>query len=253
MPDSKVIRFARYDGADTALPRWPDIPAAGLESGLPVQGGITYFEKPKIGLSAGVWECTAFTGKMEPYPVHEFMLLLEGEVTIAEAGGMMTTVRAGESFIVPRGLTCQWKQPGYVKKYFVIFEEPASAPVAKNTPGVIKLDHRLIPTETSPAPAAETLFGPVPQQRSRDSYTDPSGQLMIGIWDTSYYHRKIVPFPRYELMHILEGSVSMTHDDGSVQAFAAGDTLFVPFGTMADFKVGGDYLRKIYVIFAPHG
>jgi uncharacterized cupin superfamily protein len=145
MSDPKVIRFDPHAGG--ALPRWPDIPAASIESGSPVQGGKTCFERPEIGLSAGVWECTAFTGKMEPYPVDEFMLLLEGEITILEADGKSTTIKAGESFILPRGLTCQWQQDGYVKKYFVIYEAPAGTPIGKTGLSVIKPDHRLVPDQ----------------------------------------------------------------------------------------------------------
>ncbi len=133
----------------------------------------------------------------------------------------------------------------------MIYQAPAAAPIAASGLTVIKLDHGLVPKESSPAPAPETLIGPVPSQRSHTYYTDPSGQLTIGIWDTSYYHRKTVPFPRYELMHFLDGAVSMTHEDGSTEAFNAGDSVFVPLGTMADFKVDGEYLRKIYVIFMP--
>jgi uncharacterized cupin superfamily protein len=93
----------------------------------------------------------------------------------------------------------------------------------------------------------------VPKQRSHTCYTDPSGQFTVGIWDTSYYHRKIVPFPRYELMYFLDGVVSMTGDDGGTETFTAGDSVFVPLGAKADFKVDGDYLRKVYVIFMPRG
>lgn len=250
MSHPKVIRFDRQAGA--ALPAWPDIPAAQLESGTPRQSGITYFERPEIGLSAGIWECTAFIGKMEPYPVDEFMLVLEGEVTIAEPGGKQTTIRAGESFVLPRGLKCQWRQTGKMRKFFVIYEAPAGAPTAPAAgPQVIKPDHRLVPQESSPSPAAETLIGPVPSQRSHSYYTDPSGQFTVGIWDTSYYHRKVVPFPRYELMCFLDGAVSMTDAAGSSETFNAGDSVFVPLGAPADFKVIGAYLRKIYVIFMP--
>jgi uncharacterized cupin superfamily protein len=249
MSELKVIRFEPRSGA--ALPRWPDMPRESLESGAPVQSGLAYFEDAAIGLSAGLWECSAFTARLEPYPVHEFMLLLEGEVTIAEAGGRVTTVKAGESFVIPRGLHCQWIQKGRVRKYYVIYEPKDEPAVDVAALRVVKPEHVRAPAESSPPPSAEVLIGPVPKQHGQDCYVDPSGQFQIGTWDTSYYHRKVVPFPRYELMHFLEGSVSITHRDGGTQTFEAGDTLFIPKGTEADFKIGGDYLRKIYAIFAP--
>ncbi|HEY4162566.1 MAG TPA: cupin domain-containing protein [Dongiaceae bacterium] len=251
MSELKVIRFEPQLPAGRAFPCWPDMPADSLESGSPVQSGHVYFEDAGIGLSAGVWECTAFTSRLEPYPVHEFMLLLEGEVTIVEAGGRETTVKAGESFVIPRGLPCRWVQKSKVKKYYVIYEPKDEAANASSASQVIKPDHHRAPKEPSPPPPSEVLNGPVPEQHGQDCYVDPSGRFQIGTWDTSYYHRKVVPFPRYELMHFLEGGVSTTDAAGNTQSFKAGDTLFIPMGARADFKVAGDYLRKIYVIFAP--
>lgn len=246
----KVIRFESHNPSGGDLPRRPDMARENVESGTPVQSGIVYYENPEIGLRAGVWECTAFTSRLGPYPVHEFMLLLEGEVTVEETGGRTTTVKAGESFVIPRGLHCRWIQKGRVKKYYVIYDP--KTPLSDATAGkIVKLDHHQAPNQTSPSPSPEVLIGPVPRQHGQDFYTDPSGQLQIGTWDTTYYHRKVVPFPRYELMHFLEGAVSITHRDGGTQSFKAGDTMFVPFGAEADFKIGGDYLRKIYVIFQP--
>jgi uncharacterized cupin superfamily protein len=247
MSELKVIRFEPAGGNFT---RWPDMPAESLESGTPVQSGHVYFEDRGIGLSAGVWECTAFTSRPEPYPVHEFMLLLEGEVTIQEPGGRETTIKAGESFVIPRGLPCRWVQKGRVKTCYVIYEPKQEAAVT-GTLRVVKPDQRNAPAAPSPSPAPEVLIGPVPKQHGQDCYVDPSGRFQIGTWDTTYYHRKAVPFPRYELMHFLEGAVSITDDAGNAQTFRAGDTLFIPMGARADFKVDGGYLRKVYAIFAP--
>ena len=73
---------------------------------------------------------------------------------------------------------------------------------------------------------------------------------MSGVWDTTGYHRKLIDFPRHELMHILEGEVTFEDDQGRSQTFKAGDTFFVPLGTPNSWK-SGDYLRKIFVIFQP--
>ena len=72
----------------------------------------------------------------------------------------------------------------------------------------------------------------------------------MGLWDTTGYHRKLIDFPRHELMHLLEGSVTFTDDKGGSQTFKAGDTFFVPLGTPNSWKSEG-YLRKIYCIFQP--
>jgi len=254
MSDAKVIRLV----SDVALAPWPDFPPEALETGsLPSggagQNGHYVFEEPSIGLSAGVWDGTACTAKMEPYPVTEFMLLLEGSVTMTEPDGKRTTMTAGESFIVPKGTICQWHQPGYVRKFFVILDD-AKTPLASGaTRRIIKLDHARVPDELTASPPADLLISGQPQQHNFTYFEDASGQLTIGLWDTTAYHRKNVPFPRYELMHFLEGEVSTTDAAGRKEHFRAGDTLFIPFGTKADFNVTSDYLRKIYVIFSKAG
>ena len=90
--------------------------------GRPVQRGLTLLDEPAQGLSAGLWECTAQTSVWMDQPNHEFMLLLEGEVTIVEASGE-TTFKAGDAFVLPQGLHCRWRQPGSVKKIWVAFED----------------------------------------------------------------------------------------------------------------------------------
>jgi len=72
----------------------------------------------------------------------------------------------------------------------------------------------------------------------------------VGLWDTTGYHRKLIDFPRHELMHLLEGSVTFTDAKGAAQTFTKGDTFFVPLGAPNSWKSEG-YLRKIYCIFLP--
>ncbi len=124
-------RMIRFDPA-APLDVWPTIAPEELESGNPVQRGLTLLDVPAHGFSAGLWDCTAQTSVWMDQPSHEFMLLLEGEVTIVEAS-RETTFRAGDAFVLPQGLRCQWKQPGYVKKIWVTYEDPD--PVAEPRDG----------------------------------------------------------------------------------------------------------------------
>ena len=106
MATGKIIRFEPQGQAGTGLVRWPDIPPATLTAGKPVQRGHVYFEDKASGLSTGVWDCTAMTGKLEPYSVNEFMIVLEGAVTIVDARDRAVTIKAGESFLIPKSLPC---------------------------------------------------------------------------------------------------------------------------------------------------
>jgi uncharacterized cupin superfamily protein len=231
------------------LEPWPDFSEAEIASGSRAQNGRIWFEDKARGLTAGIWEQQANESHWLTYPVNEWMLVLDGEVVIVEED-RQTSIKAGESFIIPKGLRCRWTQPGYVKKFFVIFDD-ASGLMNEGPLHVIKIDPAATLTPSTP-PAAAMLLSPVPTQHTHDVFSDATGQLNIGVWDTTGYHRKLIDFPRHELMHLLEGEVTMDDGAGTVQRFKAGDTFFVPMGTPNSWKSEG-YLRKIFVIFQPRG
>ena len=237
-----------FDPAAKTEP-WPDIPASEMTAGSGVQSGLTWFEDKSRGLSAGLWAAEPFDTPWADYPVNEFMHVLEGEITIVEKHGE-TTVKAGESFIIPKGLHCRWIQPGKVRKFFVIHDDGSGLPNAGPL-HTIKIDPG-VALDPSASPPPEMLLTPVPVQHTYEYFSDATGQLNIGVWDTTGYTRKLIDFPRHELMHLLEGSVTMIDDKGQEQTFKAGDTFFVPMGTPNSWKSEG-YLRKIFVIFQPKG
>ena len=251
MSSTGILRFEPKGPAAGGLTRWPDFAASDVESGTPVQHGHEYLNDAKRGLTAGVWDCTAFTTPLMSYPVNEFMILLEGEVTIAEENGRRTTVRAGESFILPKGLRCRWQQSGYVRKYFVIFDDASGlAPKDPAALAVYRPDPKgeLAPSQS---PGTDVLLSAVPRQAAHVWFEDLTGQWTVGVWSSTPYHRKAIPFPRHELMHILEGSVKLTEGSGVTHRFKAGDTFFVPMGTLCDWK-STENIRKIYCIFQPN-
>ena len=244
-----IIRFAP-GGPTGDLERLDDFPASILESGRPIQHGHAYFDDSKHGFTAGVWDCTPFTTTLRPYPFNEFMLILEGSVTIVEPGRRETTIQSGEAFAIPQGLNCQWKQTVYLRKYYVVFESASESQVVDQTAlGVVRPDPQAKLTTSSPPPT-ELLLSPVPTQHAHEWFADPTGQWAVGVWDTSACRGKPMPFPHHELMHIFQGSVELTDGAAKKHHFAAGDTLFIPRGTVCDWHCSG-YLRKIYCIFRP--
>lgn len=240
------IRFHPEGPGGAGLEDWGPLSPEGLESGEGRQRGRFFFEDERLGLSAGVWDCTPFVGKVRPHANNELMLLLEGSVTIEPEGGAPVTIRAGEAFYLPKGLRVRWRQPERVRKYFVIFDGPEDAPAPIGVPA-LKIDPAMA-LAPSTLPAADTLFGPVPQQQGKPAFVDTTGQLTVGVWETTPYHRRPVPFPRYELMHVLEGGVTVRGADGAGETYGPGDTFFIARGMVGDFEVTQG-LRKIYGIF----
>ncbi len=88
----------------------------------PVQRAHIEFTNDAGNMSVGVWESDAMVSEMQPFPVHEFVQMLEGEVTITAEDGTAQTFRAGDCFFVPKGAVCSWNIKAYVKKYFAVLD-----------------------------------------------------------------------------------------------------------------------------------
>jgi len=99
----------------------PDQPLehAELIRGLPMGLDHAYFARPETGVRAGIWRSTAYTERYESYPTDEFMIVLEGEVTL-EGEGFRDTYRKGDAFFVPKGFKGIWHQPVDLLKFYVI-------------------------------------------------------------------------------------------------------------------------------------
>jgi uncharacterized cupin superfamily protein len=50
-------------------------------------------------------------------------------------------------------------------------------------------------------------------------------------------------------MCLLEGSVAITGPSGRTQTFTAGESFFVPYGALTDFRTDGN-VKKIYASLA---
>lgn len=240
MPKPAIIPLS----SNAKLEQWPDFPETEISSGDRGSRGHFWVDEPKHRLKVGIWEAEANLGRWMHWPVHEFMIVLEGEVVMIE-DDRETVVKAGESFFIPKGRRCIWNQAGYFKKLLMTFDDPAGS----GAKPIFKLDPK-VKLQPSTPPSADILHSPVPTQNAHEYFENESGEFTVGVWDTTGYHRKLLDFNRHELMHLLEGSVTFTDDKGKSQTFKAGDTFFVPLGTPNSWKSEG-YLRKIYCIFQP--
>ena len=97
----------------------------------------------------------SFTGHDQPLirPPESPQLDYEGEVVIVEEDRTVS-IKAGESFIIPKGLRCRWTQPGHVKKFFVIFDD-ASGLVNEGPLHTIKIDPAVKLAPSTPPAAAK--------------------------------------------------------------------------------------------------
>jgi len=93
-----------------------------IDGATPVQKNHTLFTNDAETFFVGTWESGPMVSKMLPFPSHEFVRMLEGEVTITEADGTAQTFRSGDCFFVPKGTVCSWSIPERVKKHYAILD-----------------------------------------------------------------------------------------------------------------------------------
>jgi len=55
-----------------------------------------------------------------PYPYDEFVLVLEGEVTLTSVEGQKETYKAGETFLVPKGFMGTWEMPVKFRELIIV-------------------------------------------------------------------------------------------------------------------------------------
>ncbi len=135
MSDLRSIRYSNQGPGDSGLQPWDPISKESLISGDPVQSGHVYHSDDTGQLTSGVWHCTPMVAKPGPYDVNEFMLVLDGAITLEYANGDAETFSAGECFVIPKGTPLSWKQTGDVLKYWVIFEDNSGEELEDAVPG----------------------------------------------------------------------------------------------------------------------
>jgi len=218
-----VIRF----DAAAPLEAFPDFPETEISSGARDNRGHLWLDDPTAGLEAGVWESEPNLGRWMAWPVHEFMIIVEGEVVMIEES-RETVVGPGESFFIPKGRRCVWNQSSYAKKFFMIFDDK-SAVTANGSSPILKLD---------------------PDRGAHRCFEDASSQLTIDLRELTDVRCEHTSSASCQLTYVLEGRLDVTDDSRRSQVFAAGDTFFVPFGTGTSWR-SEEPARALCCAFTP--
>ncbi len=102
------------------------LPAEKLLSGNPLQTVWMHYSDPTRQFFVGIWRSEPGKWRIA-YTEEEYCHMLEGCSVITDALGQAFTVRAGDSFVVPRGFIGTWEVLETTTKRFVIHEPAAAA------------------------------------------------------------------------------------------------------------------------------
>tara|TARA_B110000503_G_scaffold74979_1_gene115758 strand:+ start:3639 stop:4325 length:687 start_codon:yes stop_codon:yes gene_type:complete len=209
-----------------------------------------YFENKTDGVTTGLRHLGACITAMEKTSYDEFVHVLKGSLSIILKNGRKEIFGAGQTFVIPKGLTCRREQSSNTKTYYMTFEDEGSLPHYNvEDLGVIRLD----PSDTiEEIPIADTsqFQGLIPKHYKHDYYSDTTGRFLVAMWNSDPFERAVAPFNRYELMIFLKGSVNLSDNNTISENFNAHQAAFVPH--LAPYKwKSEEYLSKYYCIVMP--
>jgi uncharacterized cupin superfamily protein len=181
-------------------------------------------------------------GRVEALPSDEFLIVLSGTLTLEGARGM-TVINTGRSAVLPAGLSFGWRAA--VGTIAIIVACPAAAGTAED---IVLIDEDA-PLQPSSPPIADLLVGPTPSCRNHSDYRSTNGELVCGTWDSTPYHRRAMLYRHIELMHLLEGSVTLEDAAGPV-SFGKGDVFLAMRGAECAW-MSHVHVKKVYAIHRP--
>jgi uncharacterized cupin superfamily protein len=225
-----------------------EVDAKDFESDVPVQHSHSVYEDDDIGLYVGLWDTEAMVETGGPYACDEFMWLLEGECRIKNnKTGEVASVKAGMPFVIPKAYDCQWRQSGYLRKFYVISEHPGEeVPAAPSHEGIVVPKADAVLKEVTDDSPFEVTSGAKPQQNI--CYQDTTGRFLSGTWASEAFESRRRPFPYNEFAYVQDGSITLTDAQDFAQVFNAGDAFFIPKGVECNASVATSARLYIAVI-----
>lgn len=226
----------------TEKAHWPLVTDGGPEAGayatrrrLPLPGGPVSVDA--VRLAAGG------RGRLSPSG-DEFVLVLSGDAGFHQAGADLR-LGAGEAGVVLRDQPLDWRSEGGAE--LIVMRCEAGGGAGAQAPARIDLDGLLTPSNP---PLAEHLLTSTPQCRGRRDYASASGEFVAGVWDSTAYHRRAFTYRHYELMYLLDGSITLVDPDGREGRFDAGAVVLLQQGGACSWEHRG-YVRKVYSTYRP--
>jgi hypothetical protein len=236
MPAKKEI--IRLSASPEGFGRTADeLTADMFASEPPVQHSHEYYVDEELGLYIGVWDTTGMIETAGSYPCDEFMYLLEGEAGIKNIKtGEMEKAKAGEPFLIPKGYDCQWHQTGYLRKFFLISENPNEPVPEKPASEGIIIPRADTPMEPLLSAEPFLLRGSFPVQQQHICYKDCTGKFLAGTWKSEPFESEERPFPYNEFAYVETGSLTLLDEEGEEHFFNSGDAFFIPEGVVCSAR-----------------
>lgn len=96
-------------------------------------------------------------------------------------------------------------------------------------------------------PPANRLLEGAPQQVTRNLFSDPSGQFLAGVWESTPGKWQVC-YTEHEFCHITRGVVRLEDNAGHCWRFEAGQSFVIPAGFTGTWQTV-ETVTKVYAVF----
>ncbi len=198
---------------------------------------------PPGPVDIGAIHLSAGSGTVTAQEDDEFIIVCDGHLTLTSQGQTLE-LADGDSAVLSAAVDVDWKcQESATLIYMRYLQSSVS-------------EGKLVPIDTSAelvtsgTPLAELLIGPTPHCRNHTDYVSADGEFMCGTWDSTPYKRRHMTFKHFELMHLLEGAVTVEDHTGATHTFVTGDIFLVEQKAQCSWE-STQQVKKIYAIYRP--
>jgi uncharacterized cupin superfamily protein len=160
-------------------------------------------------------------GQVSSMPTDEFLIVTGGALQIA-SGATVYVLNDGDAAVLPHGAAFAW------------IADQGTTAITMRYAASRPLGSVIVPLQKNPLlkpsakPSADILIGPSPECRSFNDYQANDGKFVCGTWDSTPYERRAFIYAHHEIMHILDGKVTLTDtESGRSQTFEKDDMLFI--------------------------
>jgi uncharacterized cupin superfamily protein len=194
-------------------------------------------------VTAGVITLEAGSGAVQSLPADEFIIVNEGSLTLTQQDSTLT-LGPNQSAVLKQGAAFTWSAQGPVSVIFMRYHgsQPGDRSIVP-----IKENPQLTPSNP---PLAELLLSPTPACRNCADHRSADGEFSCGTWDSTPYHRRAMFYRHYELMYLLEGSVTFVDETGRSGTFSKGDIFIVEQHAQCSWE-SLEYVAKVYALYRP--
>lgn len=189
-------------------------------------------------LSVYILSSETALNEITDFPIDEFVYYLDGRANIETEAGEQLQFFAGDYLFVPKGFSGNWTNhggPKYHLELSVIANRRADSTQVSTAKKPFLLDRPLL---------AGIGLTPVDSAQYRDLLYDG---VELAVWTESEEAntKEIKGYPREEFLHVLNGKLTLTTENGVTFEYVVGDFLIIPKGFRGTWKAEGQNLLRL--------